>query len=245
VDDHSRSTWVSVLRAKSDAPKFFKQWLTKVERLTEHKVKVVRSGNGGEYTSNSFEQYLNELGIDHQTTVPYTSQQNGVAERTNRTIVERTIALMHSEQLPLGLWAEVMDTVVYLKNRSPSRSLIRCTPFESLTGKRPNLSHLRVVVCAAWSLILEGKRDSKLAPRARLCCFLGYSSTQEAYKLWDPIERAVIIARDVTFDETMSASRLNRPKVSLNELKHNWFSIIKSLYPQVLRTHRLRPMYLK
>jgi len=101
------------------------------------------------------------------------------------------------------------------------------------------------VVCAAWSLILEGKRDSKLAPRARLCCFLGYSSTQEAYKLWDPIERAVIISRDVTFDETMSASRLNRPKVSLNELKHNWFSIIKSLYPQVLRTHRLRPMYLK
>jgi len=114
-----------------------------------------------------------------------------------------------------------MDTVVYLKNRSPSRSLTRCTPFESLTGERPNLSHLRVVGCAAWSLILKGKRDSKLAPRARLCCFLGYSSTQKGYKLWDLIERAVIISRDVTLDETMSASQRNRPKVSLNELKHN------------------------
>ncbi len=93
---------------------------------------IIRSDNGGEYTSNAFEKYLTDLGIDHQTTVPYTSHQNGVAERTNRTIVERTIALMHSEQLPTGLWAEVMDTVVYLKNLSPSRALKRSTPFEAL-----------------------------------------------------------------------------------------------------------------
>ena len=101
-------------------PSFFKNWLLKVERLTEHKLKTIRSDNGGEYTSNSFERYLTDLGIDHQTTVPYSSQQNGVAE--NRTIVKRTIALMYSERLPIGLWAEEMDTVVYLKNRSPSRA---------------------------------------------------------------------------------------------------------------------------
>jgi len=111
------------------------------------------------------------------------------------------------ERLPTGLWAEVMDTVVYLKNRSPSRARKRSTPFEALTGERPNLSHLRVVGCAAWSLIMKGKRDGKLAPRARLCCFLGYSNTQKAYKLWDPIERTVVISRDVTFDETISPSR--------------------------------------
>lgn len=134
VDDHSRYTWVYFLRAKSDASRFFKDWLIKVERLTEHKLKTIRSDNGGEYTSNAFERYLTDLSIDHQTTVPYTSQQSGVAERTNRTIVERTIALMHSERLPVGLWAEVMDTVVYLKNRSTSRALKRSTPLETLTG---------------------------------------------------------------------------------------------------------------
>jgi len=219
LDDHSRYPWVYFLRAKSDATKFFKDWLIKVERLTEHKLEIIRSDNGGEYTSNAFEKYLTDLGIDHQTTVPYTSQQNGVAERTNRTIVERTIALMHSERLPTGLWAEVMDTVVYLKNRSPSRALKRSTPFEALTGERPNLSHLRVVGCAAWSLIMKGKRDGKLAPRARLCCFLGYSNTQKAYKLWDPIERTVVISRDVTFDETISPSRLERPATPLSDLK--------------------------
>ena len=127
---------------------------------------------------------------------------------------------MHSERLPLGLWAEIMDTVVYLKNRSPSRTLEKETPFEVLTGERPRLAHLRVVGCAAWSLILKQKRDSKVAPRARLCCFLGYASAQKAYKLWDPIARSVLISRDVTFDETMSVTQLARPQIALAELKH-------------------------
>ncbi len=112
-----------------------------------------------------------------------------------------------------------MDTAVYLKNRSPSRALQRSTPFETLTGERPSLSHLRVIGCAAWSLIIKGKRDSKLAPRARLCCFLGYSGSPKAYKLWDPIERAVIVSRDVTFDESISVSCLGRPEISLMELR--------------------------
>jgi len=66
---------------------------------------------------------------------------------------------------------------------------------------------------------MKGKRDGKLAPRARLCCFLGYSNTQKAYKLWDPIERTVVISRDVTFDETVSPSRLERPATPLSDLK--------------------------
>ena len=151
---------------------------------------------------------MTDLGIDHQTTVPYTSQQNGVAERTNRTIVERTIALMHSERLPTGLWAEVMDTVVYLKNRSPSRALKRSTPFEALTGERPNLSHLRVVGCAAWSLIMKGKRDGKLPARSTLLFPWVLKHSKGLH--WDPIERTVVMSRDVTFDETISPSRLER-----------------------------------
>ncbi len=137
VDDRSRYTWVHFLRNQSDAPRYCKEWLTRIERVTERKLKIVRSDNGGEYTSNTFEKYLADLGIDHQITAPCTSQQNGIAERTNRTVVERTIALMHSERIPINLWAEVMDSVVYLKNRSPSRALNRSTPFEALTGERP------------------------------------------------------------------------------------------------------------
>jgi transposase InsO family protein len=85
----------------------------------------------GDYTSKEFEDHLRLLGIEHLTTVPYSSQQNGVSKRSNRTIVERTVALLYSERLPLSLWGEVMNTVVYLKHRSPTRSLEDQTPLEA------------------------------------------------------------------------------------------------------------------
>jgi transposase InsO family protein len=100
VDDRSRYTWAYFLKNKSDALGCFKDWMVEVERFTERKVKVICSDNGGEYTGKEFEDHLRLLGIEHQTTVPYSSQQNGVAERSNRTIVERTIALPYSERLP-------------------------------------------------------------------------------------------------------------------------------------------------
>jgi len=83
-----------------------------------------------------------------------------------------------------------------------------------------------------WEPGLRALEDGKLAPRARLCCFLGYSNTQKDYKLWDPIERTVVISRDVTFDETISPSRLERPATPLSDLKSKLPSIerINCLY---------------
>jgi hypothetical protein len=143
--------------------------MLEVKRFTDRKVKTVRSDNGGEFTSNDFD--LRSLGIKHQTTVPYSSQQNRVAERANRTIVERAV-LLYSERLPLSLWAEVMNTVVYLKNRSPTRSLKDQTPLEAYSGVRPDLSRLRVIRCAAWSLVRpclagESRDRREVAAQAR------------------------------------------------------------------------------
>jgi hypothetical protein len=228
VDDRSRFTWAYFLKNKSDALGCFKDWMVKVERFTERKVKAVRSDNGGEYTSKEFEDHLRLLGIEHQTTVPYSSQQNGVAERSNRTIVERTIALLYSERLPLSLWAEVMNTVVYLKNRSPTRSLKDQTPLEAYAGIRPDLSRLRVIGCAAWSLVRKGARDSKLHPRATLCCFVGYAASQKAYKLWDPKANKVIISRDVVFDESISPQRQLRSQPSLEQLSKVFLEVAHS-----------------
>lgn len=204
VDDYSRYIWAYFLKKKSDTQDAFKTWLQQVERGHERKLKVLRSDNGGEFCSNEFNSYLANLGIDHQTTVPYTSQQNGVAERANRTIVERTVALLQSERLPVGLWANIMETVVYLKNRSPSSSTPKSTPFGVLFGRKPNLSHLRVVGSAGWVLVHKKKRASKLDARAYLCCMIGYSTTQKAYKLWNPKTKTMVISRDVIFDESIS-----------------------------------------
>ncbi len=95
---------------------------------------------------------------------------------------------------------------------------------------------------------MKGKRDSKLAPRARLCCFLGYSGSQKAYKLWDPIERAVIVSRDVTFDESISMSCLGRPEISLMELRRQ-IKLDRHTFPlphrRILQVLRRRAMYSK
>jgi len=213
VDDYSRYTWVFFQKLKSDAPAIIKEWIVRAERMFERKVKTIRSDNGGEFTSNGFERYLATLGITHQTTLPYTSQQNGIAERTHRTLVERTIALLHSERLPVALWADIMDTVAFLKNRSPSSTLGKATPYERAFGLKPDLSNLRVVGCVAYALILKKKRTSKLANRAQLLTFVGYSNTQKAWRLYDPRSNAIVLSRDVIFDESKSAMDLGRPYV--------------------------------
>lgn len=211
VDDYSRYTWVFFQKLKSDAHAIIKEWIVRAERMFERKVKTIRSDNGGEFTSNDFERYLTSLGITHQTTLPYTSQQNGVVERTNRTLVERTIALLHSERLPITLWADVMDTVTFLKNRSPSSALGKATPFERAFGLKPNLSNLRVVGCVAYALVLKNKRTSKLADRAKRLTFVGYSNTQKAWRLYDPKDDTIVLSRDVIFDESKTASDIGRP----------------------------------
>lgn len=201
VDDWSRYTWAYFIRHKSDVLSCFMRWLPLVERSYQCQLRTLRSDNGGEFVNVAFSEYLAMRGIRHETTVPYSSQQNGVAERANRTIVERTVAILSETRLPSSLWAEVMQTVVYLKNRSPSRS-VPSTPYQILHARPPNLAHLRVIGCAAWVLLPKHKRPHKLAPRAYLCCMLGYSLEQKAYRLWDPAARQLVISRDVVFDET-------------------------------------------
>jgi hypothetical protein len=90
VDDRSRYTWAYFLKINPEALGCTKDWMIKVVRFTERKVKFDRSGNG-EYTSKESEDHLRTLGVEHQTTVPFSSQENGVAERANRTIIERII----------------------------------------------------------------------------------------------------------------------------------------------------------
>ena len=82
-----------------------------------------RSDNGGEYTKGEFDDFCASEGIKHEFTIPYTPQQNGVAERKNKAIVGATRAMVHDQGLPLFLWVEACNTTVYLQNRSPHRSL--------------------------------------------------------------------------------------------------------------------------
>jgi transposase InsO family protein len=109
IDDHSRKTWIYFLKTKDGVLARFQEFKAQVENLTGRKIKVLRSDNGGEYTSKDFNNFCIEAGIKREYTVPYNPQQNGVAERKNRTIIEATKAMIHDQSLPMILWAEAFD----------------------------------------------------------------------------------------------------------------------------------------
>jgi transposase InsO family protein len=130
IDDRTRYTWVYFMRKKSDVFEYFKKFKNMVEKQTGKSIKILRSDQGGEYTSGAFIRYCKNNGIQQQFTVPHTPQQNGVAERKNRTLVECACSILKGKNIFNGFWAEAISTVVYLKNRSPTKLLEHKTPFE-------------------------------------------------------------------------------------------------------------------
>lgn len=105
------------------------------ERQTGCKIKALRSDNGREYINKRFDDFLKQHGIVRQLSVPYSPQQNGVAERANRTLVEMARSMLVHSNMPVFLWAEAVQTACYIRNRSPTMALIGMTPFEAWSGK--------------------------------------------------------------------------------------------------------------
>ena len=102
---------------------------------------ILRSDQGGEHTSREFKIYCTENGIQQQFTVTDTPQQNGVAERKNRTLVECAHNMLQGKNISNGFWGKEINNVVYLKNRSPAKKLEIQTPFEVFYGYKPEISH--------------------------------------------------------------------------------------------------------
>jgi hypothetical protein len=201
TDDFSNYLWVYMLKQKSDVPNTFIEWLTLVENQTDKRVKEFRSDNGGEYISKCFTNICKERGIATQPTIPYTPQQNGLAERVNRTILDNVRATLYHAKLPLYLWAEAVAAVVYCRNRSPTSSLKGVTPFEKFFTVKPNVEHLRVFGCAAYVHVPDQLRR-KLDPKSKKGVFVGYPEGSKGYKIFIPETRKMIRSRDVKFLES-------------------------------------------
>jgi transposase InsO family protein len=200
LDDFSGYSAVVLLKNKSDTFKATMDIFALYETQLEKKIKAVRTDNGGEYTSNQLEDYFKEKGVEHQTTMAYTPQQNGKAERLNRTLMERTRAMLQEANLPDTLWAEAVNTASYIRNRSPTSGKDK-TPWELFTGKKPDISNLRVFGCEAYVHIPRHKR-TKLDNTAEKGIMVGYMPNGYRILLED---NTVQTSRDVVFNE-------NKPK---------------------------------
>ncbi|KAE8718737.1 hypothetical protein F3Y22_tig00109992pilonHSYRG00051 [Hibiscus syriacus] len=200
IDDYSRRCWVHPIKKKSDVFSTFKNFKARVELDSGNKIKCFRTDNGGEYTSEEFDDFCKKEGIKRQFTVANTPQQNGVAERMSRTLLERTRAMLRDACLEKSFWAEAVNTACFLVNRAPSTAIELKTPMEMWTGKPVDYSNLHVFGSIVY-VMYNAQEISKLDPKSRKCKFLGYADGVKGYRLWDPTARKVIISRDVIFVE--------------------------------------------
>ena len=203
MDTYSQRIFIKLLTKKSSATDILMRWILQVEVHTGHKLKVLRSDNGGEFLSGKFTNWLSLRGTTQQTTPSYSSQSNGVAERGNRKIQNKAKTMMLESKLPGSLWGEVMLTSCVLRNLTPASSL-SVTSLEMWSGKRPLVAHLRVVGCKAFCPFEAVQMVGKFGAKAWVGVVVGYSIDTPGYRVWDPTTHKVWDVRGPTFDETAS-----------------------------------------
>jgi transposase InsO family protein len=145
VDDNSRFTWVFFLQDKSETQEELKKFLRRAQKKFNAKVKKIRSDNGAEFKNTQVEDFLDEEGIKHEFLAPYTPQQNRVAERKNRTLIEMARTMLEEYRTSDRFWTEVINMGHHATNRlylhNLLHKLLKKTSYEFLTGNNPNVSY--------------------------------------------------------------------------------------------------------
>ena len=155
IDDHSRYTYVYLMKTKDEAFDKFKEYKAEIENQKDKRIKVLRTDRGGEYFPESFNRFCEDNGIIHQRTAPYTPQQNGVAERKNRSLVDMINAMLMNAKLPLNLWGEALLTACHVYNKIPLKRL-GGSPYELWNnGRKPNLNYFKVWGCIAYYKVFD------------------------------------------------------------------------------------------
>jgi transposase InsO family protein len=165
MDDYSRFTWVFFLQEKYQTQGTLKRFLRRAQNEFGLRIKKIRSGNGTEFKNSQIEGFLEEEGIKHEFSSPYTPQQNGVVERKNRTLLDMARTMLDEYKTSDRFWAEVINTACYSINQLYLHRILKKTSYELLTGKKPNVSYFRVFGSKCFILIKRGI-NSKFAPKA-------------------------------------------------------------------------------
>lgn len=211
IDDFTHRVTVYVISHKSEVFSKFATYLEWAERSTSKKLKILRSDNGGEYLSKDFQEYLRVRGIQHQKTSPYTPEQNGVAERMNRTLIEMARTMLLSRRVSQVLWADAILAACHVRNRIPTSANGGYIPVlvwiqgEKTSNSKNELedvvSHLRTFGCLAY--LKETSQLSKFSDRTMAGVMVGYSHEDgtKAYRILDPKSMTIRTSRNVQFIE--------------------------------------------
>ena len=200
IEDKTRAKHVVNLKAKSDAAEAIKLFLARIENRLGWQLATFRTDRGGEFLNNELRTFFATRGVKHEFTPAYTPQLNGVAERFNRTLLDRARCMLARCRVSKEFWPEVIRHACVVLNRIPHAGLNNKSPFELIFGKPPKLDRMRIFGCQAY--VLKLPHDSKLENRAYRGVYLGYDADQHCHRVWDHQTRTLQLVREVSFDET-------------------------------------------
>ena len=195
----------------------FIKFKTLFETQTGKKIKNLQSDNGREYVNIEFDKVLAKYGIARRLTVPYTPEQNGVAERCNRTLMDMARCLLIESGMPPAFWAEAVNTANYIRNCAPTSKLKGSTPYQSRYGKPPNVSIFQRFGIGVY---VSDRTPSlgKLQPRAKKGIFIGYSTESKGFRVWLQNERKIVVSRDVKFLKNVSTNIDNALPTNIDDV---------------------------
>ena len=206
VDDFSRFVVVYPMQGKSGAEVLahFTDYIAWAENVTGQRLTTIRTDGGGEFINNAADLFLRQRGISRQVTTAYTSNQNGVAERVNRTLLDAVRSMLHHANLSDYFWPLAVQAAAYVRNCCPTAAVQNMTPHQAWTARRPDIRLLRVFGCIGHVHVPEQSADrvNKLSARSILCIHVGYSHRSKAYQLFNPQTHRLLTSKDVTFEES-------------------------------------------
>nr|GEX49987.1 ribonuclease H-like domain-containing protein [Tanacetum cinerariifolium] len=206
TDDYSRFTWVFFLSTKDETSPILKTFITGIENQLSLKVKIIRSDNGTEFKNQDLNQFYGMKGIKREFSVPRTPQQNGIAERKNKTLIEAIKTMLADSLLPIPFWAEAVNTACYVQNMVLVTKPHNKTPYELLLGRTPSIGFMRPFGCSVTiinTLDPLGKFDRK----ADEGFLVGYSVSSKVFKVFHSRTQIVQETLHINFLE-------NKPNVA-------------------------------
>jgi transposase InsO family protein len=210
LDDFTHFCWTFPLKQKSDVFHSITTFHSYVHTQFGLPIKVLQADNDTEFVNHTLFTFLDQHDIVTRLSCPYTSPQNGKAERVLRTINNTIRTLLIHAFMPSTYWVEALSTATFLINRLPSTKTPNTTPFQLLHNKPPTYSDLWVFGCLCYPNT-SATATHKLSPRLVPCVFLGYPSSHKGYHCLNLVTQKLIISRHVIFDETVFPFRFRYP----------------------------------
>ncbi|GKA30610.1 putative ribonuclease H-like domain-containing protein, partial [Tanacetum coccineum] len=210
TDDFIRYSWVFFLAIKDETSGILKTFITEIENQLDYKVKVIRSDNGTEFKNSVMNQFCEMKGIKREFSVARTPQQNGVAERRNRTLIEAARTMLVDSKLPTTFWAEAVNTACFVLNKVLVIKPNSKTPYELIRGRTPLIDFMKPFGCPVTILNTRdhlGKFDGK----ADEGFFIGYSMVSKTMRVFNKRTRIVEETLNIRFLENALNVIGNRP----------------------------------